>query len=624
MLRLQNIILEMVAKGESLLDTADRLCREVEAMVPDIVCSVLTLDHAGFLHPLAAPALPESYSAALEGLGIGPRAGSCGTAAYLRLPVAVTDIEQDPRWADFRHLILPLGYKACWSSPIADAKGNVLGTFAFYYREKRGPSDAEKEIVAACVHLCVIALERHDRVLERDRLANVDELTGLANRACFNAALAGLQCSEPGAWALLALDLDNLKVVNDSFGHHAGDILLREVAVRIAEACAPDKAFRLGGDEFAVIVQSPQALRDIDAAANRILERIGEPVQGAGHVLYPQATMGGAILAPTDRLAHAVRQNADFALYHAKETGRGGFVRYWPGIGTSITHRLSAIQEVGAALLEGRIHAYYQPIIRLDTREIVGVEALCRLTGEDGRVRSAAEFCEALSDAHIACAITDIMLSRVAADVRRWLDMGIPFQHVGVNVSSADFHRGHLLEHVSAAFRNEDIALKHLIIEVTEGVYMGQRDHMIAREIEKMRENGLKVALDDFGTGFASLTHLLTVPVDIIKIDKSFVARLAPEDASTAIVEGLFVIAKKLGIKVVAEGIETESQASQLRDFGCLLGQGYLYSHAVSRDVMTDLLLEFAQGIRRAGPIPMSKSAARTKLPGIGRRGSYR
>ncbi|HUD90119.1 MAG TPA: GGDEF domain-containing protein [Sphingobium sp.] len=594
-MQLQNIILDMVARGEELKDTADRLCREVEVLLPDVVCSILTLDRANTLRALSAPSLPETYSRAIDGLQAGPDSGSCGSAAYWRKPVAVTDIAQDPRWILFRDLVLPLGFRACWSSPICDARGDVLGTFAFYYRDNRGPTQVEIDIVGACVHLCVIALERHDRVLERDRLANADGLTGLANRACFNAALAALDCNEPGTWALLALDLDNLKVVNDTFGHHAGDILLKCVGARLVEACAPDRAYRLGGDEFAVIVQAHDALRDLDGAADKILERLAESVEGLGHILFPRATIGGAVLAPTDHVAESVRQNADFALYHAKETGRGGFVRYWPGIGTSITQRLSVIQEVGAALRDGRIDAYYQPIFRLDTREIVGVEALCRMITRDGRVQSAAQFIEATSDAHIACAITDAMLARVAADVRRWLNMGIPFQHVGINVSSADFHRGRLSERFSEAFDAEEVPLNHLIVEVTEGVYLDQRDNVIAREIATMRGHGLKVALDDFGTGFASLTHLLTVPTDIIKIDRSFIARLAPGDPSAAIVKGLFFIASELGIRVVAEGIETEEQAAQLTEFGCTLGQGYLYSRAVDRETMTSMLTQNAQ-----------------------------
>jgi diguanylate cyclase (GGDEF)-like protein len=600
LLRIQNIILEMIAKGESLHQTADRLCREAEAAVPNTACSILTVDNAGCLHTLAAPSLPDSYSSALEGLAIGPMVGSCGTAAYLRAPVTVKDIASDPLWAGFRHLILPLGYAACWSSPIVDVAGNILGTFAFYYRDRRGPSAPERDLVAACIHLCVIALERHDRVLERDRMANVDGLTGLGNRTCFNAALDALDCTQAGAWALLAIDLDNLKVVNDTFGHHAGDMLLRTVASRVAEAASQDRAYRLGGDEFAVIVQSPAMLRDMEAYANHILETINPPVECAGHTLHPRATIGGAVVSTTDHLPDRVRQHADYALYHAKETGRGGFVRYWPGLGTSITHRLSAIQAVGAALKDGRIEAFYQPILRLDTGEIVGVEALCRMRTVEGRICTAGEFYEATSDANVARTLTDTMLSQVARDVRDWLAMGIDFQHVGVNVSSADFYRTiPLHENLAAAFRKEGVPLKHLIVEVTEGVYLDDRDNRIGKEIEAMRRHGLRVALDDFGTGFASLTHLLTVPVDIIKIDRSFVARLVPNGASAAIVEGVSMIAKKLGMRLLAEGIEKEMQAAQLCNFGCVLGQGFLYSPAVDRFAMTDLMLRHAQGSGR-------------------------
>jgi EAL domain-containing protein (putative c-di-GMP-specific phosphodiesterase class I) len=389
----------------------------------------------------------------------------------------------------------------------------------------------------------------------------------------------------------------------------------------------PDRTFRLGGDEFAVVVQADGALRDIEVTAERILARLVEPIQCDGHLLHAQATIGGAILSHGDHHAESVRQNADFALYHAKETGRGGFIRYWPGIGTAITHRLSAIRDVDAALRDDRLDAYYQPVVRLDTREIVGVEALCRLTTDSGEIVSAAEFCDATSDAHVASGITELMLSRVARDVRMWLDMGLPFQHVGVNISSADFHRGGLGEQINNAFTRENVSLDHLIVEITEDVYLGQRAHVVAREVKAMRQRGLRVALDDFGTGFASLTHLLTVPADIIKIDKSFIGRLAPDDASSAIVEGLFLIASKLGITVVAEGIETENQAAQLRDFGCTLGQGYLFSRPVDRDAATELLLCFGQGpeLTRAElapnvtPIPLerTRTSRRTRPPAL-------
>ncbi len=162
-LRLQNIILEMVAKGETLKSTADRLCVEVERLVPGTVCSVLTTDRAGLLHPLSGPSLPDFYSAALDGLAIGPNVGSCGTAAFLRTPIAVIDIDTDPRWADYKHLPLPLGLKSCWSSPIVGSQGQMLGTFAFYFRECRGPTRTEQKIV---------------ETLDADQKRRWDELVG--------------------------------------------------------------------------------------------------------------------------------------------------------------------------------------------------------------------------------------------------------------------------------------------------------------------------------------------------------------------------------------------------------------------------------------------------------------
>lgn len=591
MLELQNIILEMVAKGESLKATADRLCIEVESRFPEVICSILTVDRTGHVHPLSAPSLPDAYCSAIEGAAIGPSAGSCGSAAYLRAPVAVTDIESDPRWASFRAAALPLGLKACWSSPIFDANGRVLGTFAFYYRKKRGPNAAELHIVNTCVYLCAIALEREEQVREHERRSYIDDLTELRNRASFNLAISQLPSRQSGSWALLLVDLDNLKSVNDTFGHHAGDTLLKTVAQRIAEAASPHPSFRLGGDEFAVLLQEPEAVRHIAFIAQGLLGALAEPINCDDHVIMAAGSIGAAVISSGDQNAETVRRNADLALYHAKETNPGGFILYAPSLGTRISDRAKAIREVAAAVRESRIDAYYQPIVRLDNRKIIGFEALCRLARESGDVVPAAEFCEATTDVRVASYLTREMLRIVASDVRTWLDMGIPFQQVSVNVASADFYAGHLEEQVAQAFGNQGVPLKHVILEVTESVYMSQRDHVVARAIKAMRAMGIRIALDDFGTGFASLTHLLTVPVDFVKIDKSFIDKLVPGNASSAIVEGLISISRKLGICVVAEGIETERQLSYLQDSDAAFGQGYLFSKPLPREAATAMLL---------------------------------
>jgi diguanylate cyclase (GGDEF)-like protein len=594
MLELQNTILEMVAKGEALKPTTDRLCIEIEKLLPSVVCSILRLDRSDRLRPLSGPRLPEAYSTAIDGVAIGPMIGSCGSSAYLRAPVAVTDIEIDARWIDFKELPLKQGLKACWSSPIFGADNRVLGTFAFYYHENRGPTAAEQRIVDTCVHLCAIALERHERVLERERLARTDALTGLPNRASFDTTLSSLRRDRAGAWALLLLDLDNLKVVNDTFGHQTGDDLLKVVASRLIEAAAPHVVFRLGGDEFAVLVRGTRSTQTIDEIARRVRDAMTEPASCGGHLVVPAATMGAAVVTTGDN-PETVRRNADLALYHAKETDRGGFARHSSRLATAMTRREAAIRDVAEALGSDRIDAYYQPIVRLDNGKIVGVEALSRLIRGDGEVVPAALFHEATFDARIASQLTHRMLNIVAGDVRKWLQAGIPFQHVGINVCSADFHSGKLCTQLADAFEGQNLSLEHVILEVTESVYMSQQDTVVPRTIKAMRAKGLRIALDDFGTGFASLTHLFTVPVDVIKIDKSFIDRLTRGDASAIVVEGLIGIARRLGIRVIAEGVETERQASLLREFGCTQCQGFLFSKAVHRDEATAKLLRLAE-----------------------------
>ena len=594
-LELQNVILEMIAKGEPLQDTIEQLCLHVEAIVPSTVCTVVAIGE-GRLHPLAAPSLPDYYSAALDNVKVGAFAGSCGTAAYQGTAIAVTDIEHDPRWADFKHLAMPLGFKACWSTPVFSGD-RVVATFAFYYRVQRGPSELEQTIVDACVHLCAIAIERDERVRERQRLTYTDALTGLPNRAKFNQVLAKCASDAYGSWGILLADMDNLKLVNDTFGHATGDNLIQIVAQRIASIMTPERTFRIGGDEFAVLVQDTPAL-NLSIEAGKIITALKRPARCNGHVIVPSVTLGGCIADRGDS-PDQVRQCADIALYHAKDAHRGQFIEYAPGLGTVFTRRFRAIRDVSLALAEDRIDAHYQPIIRLDTGEVVGFEALCRMMTASGDIIAAANFHEATKDAHVAADLTQRMLSRVATDARRWLDLGLPFQHVGINLAAADFHAGNLQERLCGAFSDAGVPLKHIILEVTESVYLGQRDHVVANEIKALRERGMRVALDDFGTGFASLTHLLTVPVDIIKIDKSFVERLVPGDAAVIVVEGVMGIANKLGLRVVAEGIETAAQLDQLLKFGCTLGQGYLFSKAVDRDAATSLLTRFGQ--RTAG-----------------------
>jgi len=245
-------------------------------------------------------------------------------------------------------------------------------------------------------------------------------------------------------------------------------------------------------------------------------------------------------------------------------------------------------------LAENRIEAHYQPILRLDTGLIVGLEALCRLRSRSGDLLPAGSFQEATTDAHVASELTARMMAIVASDIGHWQNAGLLVEQVSLNVSTADFYTGSLAKKVSETFSKAGIGLNKIVLEISEDVYLGRNDRVVAREIEVLRAAGVRVALDDFGTGYASLTHLVNVPVDIIKIDRAFVARLWPDDPSTIIVEGLIEIARRLGVAVVAVGIETEVQASQLWAMGCGLGQGYAFAYPADRDATGTLLYRHA------------------------------
>ncbi|MDR6635467.1 diguanylate cyclase (GGDEF)-like protein [Phyllobacterium sp. 1468] len=591
LLHIQNEILEAVASGDPLRDIADLLCRRIENLVPTIVCSVLTVDPDQKLHPLAGPSLPDAYCEALDGIQAGPSVGSCGTAAYRGEAVIVSDIDSDPLWADFKALALPLGLRACWSTPVTSRNGRVVGTFAFYYKTVRTPDELERRIVQTCVHLCAIAIE-HKEVQARDyKLAYFDALTGLSNRSRFDEMLCG-RVHDQANFGLLLVDIDHLKSVNDTMGHLVGDFLIKSVANMIGKDRPGETAFRLGGDEFAVIIDGVTTAEGLAAAAQDVLHRTSGPATAGLDTLFPSVTIGGALFGSDGVEANTLRQNADFALYHAKETDRGGYVQFRSELRTSIVDRIRVIRNVDAALAEGRIAAYYQPIAQLASSEIVGLEALVRMTGLQGGLSPAGDFAAAFSDTKIASRITEKMLNQVASDIREWLDLGIPVEHVGINVTTGDFQYGNLQAKIEACFAKQNVPLKHIVLEVTESVFMGGSDQFVAKAVKRLRDKGLLVALDDFGTGYASLTHLISFPVDVIKIDRSFVAALANEKASSVIVAAIMDMANRLGMRVIAEGIETLEQVRQLSELGCQFGQGYLFGKAVSAADMGELLLE--------------------------------
>ncbi len=331
---LQDGVLEALASGLSLREVADFLCRRVEEIAPDIISSIVLIDHERKLRPLAAPSLPAIYCDAIAGAAIGEVAGSCGTAAWRGEPVHVTDIDTNPLWEPYRHLALPHGLKACWSSPIKLSDGRVAGTFAFYYREARRPSPFHEQIVKACLHLCKLAIERDEARRQIAQLSHFDALTGLPNRPRLLAEIESLlqkSRDRKRKIAFFAINLDRFKDVNNGLGHAIGDKVLIEAAYRLPRVVSDFAAIvsRTGGDSFVVVLPDCDAAR-ASAKADKILRAVSEPTKVPGYALSLSASIGISMFGDNGTDPETLLNHAELAMYRAKAAGRGVYRFFSP------------------------------------------------------------------------------------------------------------------------------------------------------------------------------------------------------------------------------------------------------------------------------------------------------
>lgn len=415
--------------------------------------------------------------------------------------------------------------------------------------------------------------------------ANHDPLTGLANRRLFqnrlDQAVANAEATGCSA-GLLLLDLDDFKRVNDALGHEGGDNLLKLFAERLRSLVrSGDTVCRFGGDEFAIILPQLDREHRVAELAQAILERLHEPFNHDGRVFDCRASIGASIYPKDGPSVEELLKNADIALYSAKSAGRAKAVSFEPHLRNEVRRRSKMIELGRDAVRDDRIIPYYQPKLDLRKGSVAGFEALLRWRDSKGRIHHPNTIETAFEDATVAAEISDRMIERAIADARSWLEKGIRFGHIAVNASAAEFRQDNFAERFLDRLRKADIPTWHFQLEVTETVFLGRGAESVHRALAVLSSAGIKIALDDFGTGYASLRHLKQFPIDIIKIDRSFVSDMNNDPGDEAIVRGVINLGQNLGIKVVAEGIETQAQAEHLTKLGCNYGQGFLFSKAV-------------------------------------------
>ncbi len=423
-----------------------------------------------------------------------------------------------------------------------------------------------------------------------------DPLTGLPNRAHFGArlaeALARLDRRREG-FAVLAVDLDRFKHVNDTLGHPIGDALLRKVAERLGTALRPtDAAARLGGDEFAVIQGGVSRAEDAATLARRIVDLLGRAYVVEGHLINVGASVGVA-LAPADGTdPAALVRNADLALYRAKLDGRGTFRFFEPEMGERVQARRRLEIDLRRAAAAQEFELVYQPQMNLETDRIVGCEALIRWRHPARGIVSPAEFIPLAEEIGLIVPIGEWVLRTACREAARWPgDLT-----VAVNLSPAQFRGGKLVATVASALAASGLDPRRLELEITEGLLLHDSDANIAT-LHALRDLGLRIAMDDFGTGYSSLSYLRSFPFDRIKIDRSFVSGGPDEGAgdAMAIVRAVAGLGAALGIATVAEGVETPEQMDRIRREGCTDVQGYLISRPVPAAAIRHLFAEQAE-----------------------------
>ena len=427
-------------------------------------------------------------------------------------------------------------------------------------------------------------------------LAYHDSLTGLPNRAQFQRTLNEAIGERPQSeLALVLLDVDEFKVINDTLGHDAGDAVLTVFAERLRHSVRQgDTVARLGGDEFALILPGMHREK-LEAFSSALLERLREPLEHRGRKIHARASIGASSAGDSSDFQDILK-HADLALYEAKSSG-GSFRMYDPTMWSSMLIRQEMLI-AAQAVLEGHfVRPYYQPKINLKTGAIVGFEALLRCCLPDQPAKGPEYLLAALEDSDLAVQLSDSMINGVITDISAWQTAGLSFGHVAVNVTSADLCQRDFAERLGAKLSRARIPPECLQVEITESVLLGRGIDRVERTLRDLVAQGIKLALDDFGTGFASLTHLKRFPIEIIKIDRSFVRDLQIDAEDGAIVDALIGLGKALRIEVVAEGIETAAQRDFLSALGCAVGQGFLFGRALPAEIIAEMLRRPSESI---------------------------
>lgn len=580
-------ILEMVARGMSLGDSLTAVARAIELQVGDAFGAVFLRDGEQ-VRIGAAPSLPTAVLDALAARPVGAPGGTCSAAMRTGVLEVCGDLEAGDLEESRREVLLAHGIGSCWSEPVfASDHREVLGAITVFIRGRRTPTSSDHRVLQVAAPLAAIAIERkrgHDQLAHQ---AHHDPLTDLPNRTFFFeyllralARAARLHTSV----AVLFLDLDRFKIVNDSLGHDAGDVVLEELARRLQDVVRPsDTVARFGGDEFTILCEDLSAggaQHQAIEVAERVLERvIDEPFFLDGSPQYLSGSIGIALSGGYGDRPESLLRDADAAMYQAKEKGRARWELFDEEMRASVMTRLETESALHQAIDRGELHLYYQAMVDLRTKRCLGVEALVRWEHPERGLIAPTDFIQLAEETGLIVPLGAWVLEEACRQWAAWHAAGEIDDDfvVSVNLSGRQLANPDLLSVVKETLQAADIPAAALWLEMTESVLMEDVDGGM-RTITDLKNLGVGLSIDDFGTGYSSLGYLKRFPVDVVKIDRSFTHGLGLDEEDRAIVDAVIRLSHALGLQVVAEGVETPEQLDELLRLDCDRAQGYLFS----------------------------------------------
>lgn len=570
-------ILELIAKRASLETILRRVAELLEANQPGSGY-LIALSADNEQTAVASAGLPDQFFSSVSGRRTGHQSGPVGGAPSAGEILGSRRVSIDPRWNSLERAVLASHFSTCSTIPIVSGVGSVLGAIEVFW-------PGGHHIPAAChfdvvVGLAASAIENAQLYQELAYRAQYDSLTRLPNRLYFGDRLQetiGRARRSGHKVALLYLDLDRFKQVNDSLGHGVGDEFLLQVSRRLS-GCLTSTNFiaRMGGDEFMVLLDGVRDTKVVEEAAKCLLEALKRPLLVAGNELFASASIGISLYPGDGEDASTLQKNADIAMYRAKQQGKNGYEYFAREMNTAATHRLDAERCIRHALDQGYFELHYQPQLTFGG-EVTGIEALIRLRHPERGLLRPGDFIPAAEESGLILDIGTWVLKEACRQRLQWDKQGYKPPKIAINVSALQFARADFAQTVAQTLRENHLPGNALELELTESVVMVHMEESI-RQMEKLRTLGCTIALDDFGTGYSSLSSLYRLPIDVLKIDLSFVRDIDTPSGTLAIVHSIVDLAHNLGLSSVGEGVERKAQYECLREIGCDIAQGHLLS----------------------------------------------